>query len=162
MNLSQTTPIKFACDAMLGGVAKWLRAYGYDTFWEYGISDERLINIAQKNNMILLTSDSKIMERKKIKNGTIKALYIPHGLKRDEQIGYVIRHFKLKRREPRCMACGGMIIEISKEDVAGKIPPKTYAWLDTFMECQRCGKLLWEGTHWQKIISRLDKIVLLK
>ena len=29
----------FACDAMLGGLARWLRAAGYDASWEHGIDD---------------------------------------------------------------------------------------------------------------------------
>jgi len=29
----------FFCDAMLGGLARWLRAAGYDAEYEYGIDD---------------------------------------------------------------------------------------------------------------------------
>src|SRR5687768_2358601 len=34
-----TREIIFWCDAGLGGVARWLRAAGYEAFWEYGIDD---------------------------------------------------------------------------------------------------------------------------
>ena len=29
--------LRFACDAMLGGLARWLRAAGYDATWQEGI-----------------------------------------------------------------------------------------------------------------------------
>ena len=32
-------PLRFFCDAMLGGLARWLRAMGYDAAFEYGIDD---------------------------------------------------------------------------------------------------------------------------
>lgn len=34
---------RFACDAMLGGLARWLRAAGYDASWQEGITDQELI-----------------------------------------------------------------------------------------------------------------------
>src|SRR5262249_44560677 len=32
--------LRFYCDAGLGGLARWLRAAGYDAFWEPDISDD--------------------------------------------------------------------------------------------------------------------------
>ena len=38
---------RFACDAMLGGLARWLRAAGYDACWQEGIDDGELIRLAR-------------------------------------------------------------------------------------------------------------------
>lgn len=38
--MGSTDPPRFACDAMLGGLARWLRAAGYDATWTYGIEDD--------------------------------------------------------------------------------------------------------------------------
>ncbi len=52
----------FICDAMLGGLARWLRAAGYDAYWKYGQQDQWLIQRAQSQQAILLTSDGGIMQ----------------------------------------------------------------------------------------------------
>jgi uncharacterized protein with PIN domain len=38
--------VRFACDAMLGGLARWLRAAGYDATWRVDIDDGDLIQQA--------------------------------------------------------------------------------------------------------------------
>ena len=85
-------------------------------------------------------------------------LLIPIGLKKREQLGYVLRTLNLQPLEPRCMACGGELAEVSKESVRDRAPPRTFAWLDRFYECQRCGQLMWEGTHWEKVTEELRMI----
>ena len=46
MQESSSVP-RLACDAMLGGLARWLRAAGHDTFWQEGIDDGALIHLAR-------------------------------------------------------------------------------------------------------------------
>ena len=53
------------------------------------------------------------------------------------------------------MTCGGALVPVPKESVVDEAPPRTYSWLETFYRCARCGKLFWEGTHWQAIQARL-------
>ena len=45
----------FACDSMLKGLARWLRAGGYDAQWSYTIEDNDLVDMARKEKRILLT-----------------------------------------------------------------------------------------------------------
>ena len=47
------TPPRFACDAMLGYLARWLRAAGYDVFWQEGIDDTELVRLAQGADVLL-------------------------------------------------------------------------------------------------------------
>jgi hypothetical protein len=37
----------FACDAMLGGMARWLRAARYEASWHPGIDDPDLVQLAR-------------------------------------------------------------------------------------------------------------------
>jgi uncharacterized protein with PIN domain len=48
---------RFACDAMLGGLARWLRAAGYDASWDDGIDDGELIRLARAEGRTALSSD---------------------------------------------------------------------------------------------------------
>ena len=148
----------FLCDAMLGGLARWLRAVGYDAEFHYGIDDAELIRRARQTGRTLLSSDGPLFERRVILDGAIRALYVPQQLSKFEQLRFVLRELGLPRRPPRCMACGGELLEVPKHTVAAEAPPLAFRNCDRFWRCQRCGKLLWRGTHWQKITARLDQI----
>ncbi|MCS7016366.1 MAG: Mut7-C RNAse domain-containing protein [Gemmatales bacterium] len=149
---------RFACDAMLGGLARWLRAWGYDAVWQRDISDWELIRLAQREGRILLTSDSGIFRIGWVRDHDLPALLIPHGLKRHQQLEYVCQQLGLPRKEPRCMRCGGALRPVPKDEVWERIPPKTRLWLDQYYQCQRCGQLFWEGTHWQRIERALNEL----
>jgi len=146
----------FACDAMLKGLTRWLRAGGYDTRWTYGIKDEDLIRVANEECRVLMTSDSGIMETELIKTGEVAALFLPRDLSVAAQVEFVFTHFNLKQRAPRCMKCGGSLAWVPKASVRNEAPPKTYCWLDDFYRCLRCGQLFWKGTHWENICERLN------
>jgi uncharacterized protein len=149
---------RFICDAMLGGLARWLRAAGYDARFEYGIDDRDLVEQARQTGRILLSSDGPMFERNVLKNGTIRSLYIPQQLGKLQQLVFVLRELRLPMLDPRCMACGGELAEVPKHDVMGEAPPLTFRRCEQFWRCTRCQKLLWHGTHWQRITKRLQEI----
>jgi uncharacterized protein with PIN domain len=47
----------------------------------------------------------------------------------------------------------------SKEDVKGKIPATTFNAFTEFWTCSNseCGKVYWQGSHWENINAILDK-----
>ena len=158
MRKSCEEEICFACDAMLGGLARWLRAFGYDAFWEYGIDDRCLVETALENNMFLLTADRRMMERRVIRDRTVRSLLVPRSADKENRFRFVVRNLGLDRKPTRCMSCGGRIRQLSRQEACGRVPPRTYALLDRFMECSRCGKILWKGDHWQRIESLLRDV----
>jgi len=149
----------FFCDAMLGGLARWLRAVGYDAEFRHGIDDSVIVTEALETGRILLSSDGPMFERKVIRNGQLKALFIPRQLSRTEQLAYVVDQLTLTRRPARCMACGGELRELPKHSVSAEAPPLAYRSCDKFFRCTRCDKLLWRGTHWRTIDTRLNEIL---
>jgi uncharacterized protein with PIN domain len=52
------------------------------------------------------------------------------------------------------MACGELA-ELTREEAAGRAPPRSLARYSRFWGCVRCGKAFWQGTHWEKIVERL-------
>jgi uncharacterized protein with PIN domain len=143
---------------MLGGLAKWLRALGHETYWIRGIEDGELIRFAVKHRVTLLTSDTGIMKRGIVASGQLPALFIPAGIPKKEQFVFVAAELKLKKRDPRCMVCAGELVAVDKEMNRSDIPPKTYIWLNDYYRCSKCNKLFWKGTHWKRIDSLLDDI----
>ena len=151
-------PIQFLCDAGLGGLARWLRAAGYEAGWEPGIDDDRLLQEARRLPATLLTTDAMLMERRVLRDRVISAFWLPPTLSIPEQLALVLREFGLPVRGPRCMSCGGELRHVSKEALRERIPPRTFRWRDEFFVCRRCDKLFWHGTHWQRILVILNAL----
>lgn len=143
------------CDAGLGGLARWLRAAGYDAAFWPGIDDDDLLRKMLGSAAILLTSDRRLVERGVIASGAIAALLTPISLKKRDQFAFVRGQLDLPLKPARCMACGGRLRAVAKESVRERIPPRTYPWLDDYFVCLRCDRLFWQGTHWQRIQAAL-------
>jgi len=149
---------RFFCDAGLGGLARWLRAAGYDAAWEPGIDDDLLLAKAKELGATLLTTDSMLMERRVIRDRIIPAYWLPPTMGNAEQLILVLREFNLPLRERRCMSCGGTLCQVEKEALRDRIPPRTYRWRNEYFLCNRCGKLFWHGTHWERIQRELQRV----
>jgi len=164
-NDNYNTEVTFVCDVGLGGLARWLRATGYKSYWWINVDDEDLINLAIKKSAILLTTDTMLFERRILKDGTVRALWLPPTLKPTEQLLIIFDYFDLKVLEPRCMKCGGKLVKVDKSKVIDRIPPKTLKWINEYFLCSECYSLFWMGTHWRRItpvIEKLKKIEIVK
>ena len=150
----------FFCDAMLGGLARWLRGAGYDAAFEHGIDDGELIRRARREGRIILSSDGRLFERNVITSGEVPALFVPRGLDKFEQLRFVLRERDLPLLTPRCMGCGGVLLKVPRHIAAGEAPPLAFRRCEEFWRCDRCGKLLWSGTHWQRITKKLRDIAM--
>ncbi|WP_437480175.1 Mut7-C RNAse domain-containing protein [Sorangium sp. So ce1014] len=143
----------FLCDAMLGGLARWLRGAGYDATFEHGIDDGDLVRLAQQTGRVLLSSDAGVFERRPLRTAAVRGLYVPRGLRPMEQAGFVLRELGLRVRDPRCMACGGALAAAPKDTVRGAVPGMVADRYDEFWRCERCDKVLWKGSHWEGIAA---------
>jgi uncharacterized protein len=151
--------MKFLCDAMLGGLAKWLRAAGYDTYYASegtDVSDRSLTTKALEEGRVLLTSDGGFLERKPMRDGNVEFLKVPH-LPLEEQLRLVVDHFDLDRRQSRCMECNGELSVVPLGAVEDRVPPGVAAYQEEFFLCAGCGRVFWHGSHWDRISGRLGR-----
>lgn len=147
--------MRFVCDGSLGGLARWLRAAGYEAEWRAGLAGEALLAEGRRRGAVVLTSDHEVFLRRQVKDGRLAALHVPSRDGLPAQLALVVRTFGLEAREPRCTACGGALLPAAKADVQARIPPRTAAWKDEYFTCTGCGQLFWKGTHWDRIRRRL-------
>lgn len=143
---------------MLRGLSRWLRAAGYDAAFVHGIDDGVLVGRAAEEGRVLLSSDAGIFERNVVKDGTVPALFVPRATPPIDQLAFVLRALGLRVTEPRCMACGGELRDVSKAEIAAEAPPRSFAAYDRFWKCARCTRLYWRGTHWDRIQRRLATV----
>ena len=152
--------MKLLCDAMLGALAKWLRAAGHDAVYaseDTDISDAHLVRVAMVEGRILLTSDRGFLERKPVRDEEVAFLLVPHAPV-EEQLRLVVEEFGLRRRRSRCMECNGALEVVPREAVAGRVPPKVAKAREEFFRCHGCGRVFWHGSHWGRIGGRLDRV----
>jgi uncharacterized protein len=150
--------MKFYCDAMLGGLARWLRALGYETEWEHGIDDAELVERAAKLNAVLLSSDRPLFNRKRVTSGEVRALFVPRHEPVLDQAVFVLKTFSLPLLALRCMACGGALLAVTRAEVEAEVPPGAFKCFEEFFRCDGCRKVYWHGTHWTRIEETRAKI----
>jgi uncharacterized protein with PIN domain len=143
---------RLLCDGSLGGLARWLRAAGYQAEWRPGRGGRTLVGEGLID--VLVTTDSGLLDRAP---GGPRVVWVPSGMPPAAQAGVVLRDLGLALREARCMGCGGALAAVAKDAVRDRIPPRTALWKDEYFVCQDCGQLFWQGTHWQGIRARLER-----
>jgi len=155
---SAERPPRFLCDPSLGGLARWLRAAGYEAQVDEKVPGHRLPDEALQRGLVLLTTEAEVLERRIVVSGKLVVVWVPSALTMKEQLRMVMRDLDLGRRDSRCMSCGGVLVPTPKEDVAPRIPPRTAKWLDEYFVCAECDRLFWQGTHWQRIAKTLEEV----
>lgn len=144
-------PTRFVADVMLGRLARWLRALGYDTLYFRDAPDSRLLGIALREERRLLTRDARLAARA----GPLGLLVRAEDL--DGQLREVMERCGLSARAPlsRCLECNGALEARDRAAVQGRVPPYTFATQSEFWECGGCGRVFWPGTHAEGILRRL-------
>lgn len=152
---AEWNPPRFLCDPSLTGLARWLRAAGYEAVVDASVPGFRLPDEALRRGLVLLTTEAEVLERRIVVNGELIVAWVPSALTMREQLTLVMGDLGLGLREPRCMACGGALVARDKEAVRARIPPRTALWKDEYFVCAGCDKLFWQGTHWERIAPAL-------
>jgi uncharacterized protein with PIN domain len=152
--------MRFLCDAMLGGLAKWLRAAGYDTYYARegtDVSDGALVQMALEEGRVLLTSDRGFLERKPVRDEEVSLLMVPH-LPLEDQLRLVAGSFDLARLPSRCMECNGELETMRPEAIVERVPPGVIQDHQKFFRCRGCDRVFWHGSHWERIGGRLERV----
>ncbi len=151
--------MKFIADSNVGKLARWLRAMGYDTYFERSIDDEKLVEIARTDERVILSRDNQMMKRKIIREGKVRAILIEDDMPWS-QISQVIGRLNLDTSAAfsRCLECNQTLVPRSKEEVRCSVPPYVFLTQDKYMECPSCHRLYWRGTHWQRMNTRLAAV----
>ena len=147
--------LRFACDAMLGGLARWLRLAGYDASFDPDAPGRVLAGRARAEGRWLLTCDRELA-----------AVAGPRALLlRERAAGRQIA--ELRARLPMAGDRGPvphplLVLQRAcsrrsrREAVLDRVPPYVAAHAGRFMACRRCGRVYWPGTHVGRIVPTLE------
>ncbi len=147
---------RFVLDAHLGRLAAYLRLLGFDALYRNDYADEELARISQEEGRILLTRDRGLLKRSAVTHG-----YAIRETASKTQVREVLRRFDLFRAiEPftRCLACNGRLEPVEKAAVLAQLPEETRRYYEEFWQCQGCGKVYWQGSHYEKMREFVEEI----
>ena len=143
---------RFVADAMLGRLARWLRALGYDTLYLRDAPDRQLLAVVLAERRRLLTRDTALARRAREAGLLVRAEVL------DAQIQEVTAACGLAGRRPlsRCLECNALLAATPPEAVRDRVPPYTFLSRREFWTCTGCGRVFWAGTHVTGIRRRLE------
>jgi hypothetical protein len=137
--------MKFAVDCMLGKLARWLRALGFDALFFRSIDDDELLGLSQREGRVLLTRDTELCSR--AVEG--QALFIRSEDWR-AQVRQVLDACDLRdliAPYTRCLECNSPLKTISGSEARNLVAPFVYESSSGFSLCTGCGRVFWKGTH---------------
>ncbi len=141
-------PLKFIIDQNVGKLAKWLRMMAYDALFFKGDADSAMVAAALAQDRILITRDTRIIERRVAITGRLKVILL-HTDDPQVQIRQVIRELNLQPANSfsLCLECNQPLQPRSKEEVKDRVPPYVFKTQEQYMECPSCHRIYWKGTH---------------
>jgi uncharacterized protein with PIN domain len=140
---------KFILDVHLGRLSKYIRLLGFDTLFERDLNDRQIINTSLSEHRVILTRDKGLLKNRAVTHG-----YWIRSSKPTEQLTEVLKRFDLKNGlQPftRCLECNGVLHDIPKDEIMDLLLPKTRDFYTEFKKCNTCGRVYWEGSHYEKM-----------
>ncbi len=146
---------RFVADAMLGSLARKLRALGFDTAYFREGSDAAIVKVAVEEGRILLTADRALASR--AARGELKA-FLVGGSSDSSRLaslsrGAALSGTPLVAGESRCSVCNGRLESVVRSEVSSRVPPQVLKRHRLFFRCMECGQVYWRGGHWKKLRS---------
>jgi uncharacterized protein with PIN domain len=148
---------RFIADAHLGALASLLRMAGFDTLYDNHFHDADLVAIAVRDGRIVLTRDRELLKRREVDHGC----YV-HATNPDGQLKEIVDRLDLGRSvRPFCLClrCNRPLRAAAKDEVLDRLPPHVRANQTRFSVCDGCGRVYWEGSHWEAMRQRLARLL---
>ncbi len=149
--------MRFVADVMLGRLSRWLRLLGFDTRSDVR-DDLELLRTASEEGRVLLTRDRRLVEQGQRMGINCVHLSSSHL---DEQLVELLSRIgkQVVRLDPtvsRCALCNGELAPVVDTRQLEKVPEKVRRHKSDFWICSHCGKIYWQGRHWDNIGKKIN------
>ncbi len=144
---------RFLCDAMLGRLARWLRAAGYDAALAAPqLADGAILRRAREEARLLLTCDRRLAEE------DATAMRLPMA-DIDTQAVWLRDHCGvdwLRAPFTRCLVDNARLERLPSPP-GHAIPEPARTGAGPFTRCPACGRHYWPGSHLRRMRRRLER-----
>jgi uncharacterized protein with PIN domain len=150
--------LKFLADGMLGSLARWLRMLGHDVVYDVKLDDSSLLELAKKENRVLLTRDLELYQR--AIGRSLDALYV-EGKTESERLAQIAKRYgitlEIDMDKSHCPICNTPLKSAPKEQLKEELEKNTFTYYDKFWKCPNCRQIYWQGAHWKQINNTLNQ-----
>jgi uncharacterized protein with PIN domain len=132
---------------------------GFDSLFFSGEDDSQMVKQALAEGRILLTRDTRIMKRRVVASGRLRAVLM-QSEQPEQQMRQLVSTLDIKdqsRPFTICLECNRQLADRSPADVKDRVPPYVYRTQTQYMECPECRRIYWRGTHWKAMLNKLEK-----
>jgi uncharacterized protein len=150
--------MKFVADCMLGRLAKWLKILGFDVLFFSKAEDKDLADISHRENRVLLTRDSGLIEKTKKRKGR---LFVSSDRWEDQVVQVLDEYglWELVRPNTRCLECNRPLKPLSKDGARNLVTPYVLEHATSFAICPQCNRVYWQGTHCGDMERKIERIL---
>lgn len=150
--------MKFLADPSLGRLAKWLRMIGCDTAYWRGEADRCFLLAAEREGRVVLTRRKDIIGRQH--PGV--TLFVEND-RVEDQLGEVIGKLGLVPDPGSfftvCLECNVPLQRVRPDEIRDRVPEYVYRTQRAFRLCPGCGRVYWPGTHRERALGTLRRIL---
>lgn len=145
---------RFVLDTHLGRLARYLRLLGFDTRFAVDCGDRQLVQQSVEDDRTLLTRDRDLLKRKALRRG-----YYVRATRPRQQLEEIVDRFRLAAKMhpfSRCMECNAPLRQVAKHEIEHQLQPRTRRFFDEFLQCSGCGRVYWQGSHFERLRALVD------
>lgn len=146
--------MRFLADDTLGALVRRLRLLGFDV---------EVLPFSQIPLKLTAEPDRFFLSRSSKRTQTIegKNLWVRSDLWED-QLRQVLEELALPlpaENLTRCSLCNVILEEVKhKAEVQAQVPDYVYSTRDRYYRCEGCGKIYWQGSHWQRLEGFIESL----
>jgi uncharacterized protein with PIN domain len=145
---------RFLADVMLGRLARWLRALGYDAAWEAEIGDAELVRRGVEERRLILTRDRGLAE-----DWWVDGILLIGSDRPLDQLREVAAAVELSLGSvfTRCTHCNRALEPAPAEAVRERVPAPVREQQTDFRACPECRRVFWPGGHVRRMRRALEE-----
>ena len=146
---------RFAADAMLGRLARWLRVLGYDTWYDIAVADPVLVELAASEDRVLLTRDRLLLKELR----PVRA----HEVRQDAPLAQLRDVILTLGLQPppelftRCLLDNAPLEVLAYDEAQPLLPEGVRGLPAPVRRCPACGRLYWDGSHVRRMRAALQR-----
>jgi len=150
--------MKFLADSSLGRLSRWLRMLGCDTVYWRGDADRSFLRAAEREGRTVLTRRRDVLARQH--PGVV--LFVESD-RVEDQVADVLGKLNVRPNPESfftlCLECNVSLIPADRDEVRDRIPDYVHRTQQEFRRCPGCGRVYWPGTHRERAMAMLERIL---
>ena len=147
----------FLADAMLHGLARWLRVAGFDTSTDRQQDDPELVTRARAEGRILLTRDQALVQD--LRPDRVLLISAGKPLRQLRELVDRLQPPAPSALFQRCLRCNTPVRVASRREVETLFPEPARSMPGPFHSCPECGRLYWPGSHTRRMRALLTETI---